>query len=206
VIVGSLPGRGRSSRAAAGHRPVLARHGAAPSDGGPQAFGPPRKTKDFPDTPAASALAIPGSPAQFSTAKELPRSPSLHHSLPIRPLAALFSPTANEESANNPSVPPIQHPPGSRASRNRSSSSFGGVIFSAVTTERLMRYLRMPHRFNNQAALSEPVSRKGDNGFGKPINFFDMRPPQNLAVAKSVRDRFCRRVRPFDQSSFGGIP
>src|SRR6516164_10360157 len=87
--------------------------------------------------------------------------------------------------------------PTSGGSSNKTSSSFGGVIFSAVTTERLMGYLRMPHRINNQTA-SEPVSRKSDNGFGKRINFFDMRPPQNLAVAKSVRDR--------DQSSFGGIP
>lgn len=60
----------------------------------------------------------PGPPAQFSTAKEPPTSPSLHHSLSLianstarrHPGIAqlLVSPTASEESANNPSVPPIQ--------------------------------------------------------------------------------------------------
>jgi len=34
----------------------------------------------------------------------------------------LVSPTANEESANNPSVPPIQPAPRAQASWNRSSS------------------------------------------------------------------------------------
>jgi hypothetical protein len=38
----------------------------------------------------------------------------------------LISPTANEESINNPSVPPIQPAPRTQVSRNRSSSRPGG--------------------------------------------------------------------------------
>src|ERR1700730_16039034 len=53
-MTGSLPGRGRSSIASAAHRPAPAPRSAEPSDGGPQFFSLPHRTKDSRDRPAAS--------------------------------------------------------------------------------------------------------------------------------------------------------
>lgn len=94
------------------HRPVRARHSAAPSHDEPLIFGPPRRTKDFPirqricarDTRFASSVrdresvvkvAISSSLIANSTAR---RHPAM--------MQFLVSPPQNEESANKPSVPP----------------------------------------------------------------------------------------------------
>src|SRR6476659_4067553 len=90
VMTESLPGRGRSSIAASGHSPAPAPRSAEPFDDEPQLFAPPHRTKDSRDRPAASAPAIPGSPARFATAKEPSIFQSLRRSLPIRLLAAIL--------------------------------------------------------------------------------------------------------------------
>ena len=84
VMTGSCPAVADPRSPPAAHSPAPAPRSAEPFDGEPQLFAPPHRTKDSRDRPAASAPAIPGSPARFATAKEPSIFQSLRSSLPRR--------------------------------------------------------------------------------------------------------------------------